>query len=170
MKVYQYYKDLPPWAKGVSVVGVLLITYVVGRRVYKYAFPSQSEKEARKLFDNIENEINKKEEQGMSPTFPDSNYVTFANTIYNGMRYAVGDNYSDVEENMKKMQNDLDVAKLIKAFGIRQDYNFGIPSGNPKDLFTFVKEELGNDWGGITDYRLNRINEDWSKKGITYKI
>jgi hypothetical protein len=68
------------------------------------------------------------------------------------------------------MNNDLDVAKLIKAFGQKQNYCFGVPSGGEMDLFTFVKKELGNDYGGLTDYGLQRVNKDWTKKGITYKI
>lgn len=86
------------------------------------------------------------------------------------MRFAVGDDYATVESTMKKMQNDLDVAKLIQAFGTRQDYAFGIPTGNPMDLFTYVQKELGNDWGGLTNYRVKNINADWKKKGITYQI
>jgi DMSO reductase anchor subunit len=34
-KVYDYYKDLPSWAKGVTVVGGLVIAYIIGNRIYK---------------------------------------------------------------------------------------------------------------------------------------
>jgi hypothetical protein len=103
-------------------------------------------------------------------SFPESAYSTFANTIYNGMRYCAGDDYGTVETTLKKMKNDLDVAKLIKAFGKRQDYCFGIPASGELDLFTYVQKELGNDWGGLTNYRVKNINADWKKKGIKYEI
>jgi hypothetical protein len=169
-KVYQYYKDLPSWAKGVSVVGLLFVGYIVGRKIYKVVFPSPDEAKNRQLFNQIDNEIKANENAGLRPTFQESNYQTFANTIYNSMRYAIGDDYAAVERTLKLMKNNLDVNKLIKAFGTRQDYVFGIDAGKPMDLLTYVRKELGNDYGGLTDYRVQRINADWKTKGISYII
>lgn len=168
--MYRYYKQLPDWAKGVTVVGTLVIVFFVGKRIYKAVFPTEQDKKNKELAKNIDNEISTNSQKGLKPTFLDSNYTTFANTIYNSMRYVIGDDYAAVEDILKKMNNDLDVSKLIKSFGYRQDYAFGIPAGSPMDLFTYVRKELGNDYAGITDYRLKRVNADWLKKGITYKI
>ena len=170
MKVYQYYKDLPPWAKGVVVVGGALVVYLVGSRVYRAVFPTEAQKKNRELEKNIDSEISKLQSNGKKASFSDSNYNTFANTIYNSMRYAVGDDYGTVELTLKRMQNDLDVAKLIKAFGVKQDYFFGLPAGDKMDLFTYIQKELGNEYGGFTNYRVKNINEDWKKKGISYQI
>jgi hypothetical protein len=170
MKVYQYYKELPPWAKGVVVVGGVVVVYLVGSRVYRAVFPTEAQRKNRELEKNIDNEISKLQGNGKKASFSDSNYNTFANTIYNSMRYAVGDDYGTVELTLKRMKNDLDVAKLIKAFGVKQDYFFGIPAGDKMDLFTYIQKELGNEYGGLTNYRVKRINEDWSKKGISYQI
>jgi len=169
-KVYQYYKDLPPWAKGVVVVGGALVVYLVGSRLYRAVFPTETERKNRALEKNVDNEIVKLQNDGKKATYSDSNYNTFANTIYNSMRFAVGDDYATVELTMKRMNNDLDVAKLINAFGTRQDYAFGIPVGSPMDLFTYIQKELGNDYGGLTNYRVKNINADWKKKGISYQI
>ena len=170
MKAYQYYKDLPQWAKGIVVVGGGIVVFLVGRRLYKAVFPSDEEKKNRELQQNVNNEIQALTNQGMKPSFAESQYVTFANTIYNSMRYAVGDDYSTVEKTLKKMNNDLDVAKLIRAFGKRQDYFFGLPVSGELDLFTYVQKELGNEYGGLTSYRVKGINEEWKKKGIKYQI
>jgi len=170
MKVYQYYKDLPPWAKGVVVVGGAVVVYLVGSRVYRAVFPTEAQRKNRELEKNIDSEISKMQGNGKKASFSDSNYNTFANTIYNSMRFAVGDDYGTVESTLKRMKNDLDVAKLIKAFGLKQDYFFGLPAGDKMDLFTFVQKELGNEYGGLTNYRVKKINEDWSKKGISYQI
>ena len=170
MKVYQYYKDLPPWAKGVVVVGGAVVVYLVGSRVYRAVFPTDAQRKNRELEKNIDSEISKMQGNGKKASFSDSNYNTFANTIYNSMRFAIGDDYGTVESTLKRMKNDLDVAKLIKAFGLKQDFFFGLPAGDKMDLFTFVQKELGNEYGGLTNYRVKRINEDWSKKGILYQI
>lgn len=167
--LYKYYIELPTWAKGIVVVGGGLALYIIGSRIVKSVFISETERKNRELVKNVKDEISKFIKNGIRPSFVDSNYNTFANTIYNGMRYAVGDNYDAVEETLKRMKNDLDVAKLIQAFGERQNYAFGIPTGNPMDLFTFVQSELGNEWFKVSS-RIKSINEDWSRKGITYQL
>lgn len=168
--VYNYYSELPSWAKGVVVIGGGLVLYLIGSRVIKTVFPSEQQKRNRELAKNVDEEIKDLSKRGIKPSFVDSNYNTFANTIYNGMRYAVGDDYGIVETTLKKMKNDIDVAKLIKAFGERQNYAFGIPTGSAMDLFTFVQSELGNEWFGITNYRVKSVNTDWKSKGISYQI
>lgn len=168
MKVYQYYKELPSWAKGVVVVGGALGLFFVGRKLYTIVFPSAEEKRDKELLNDINNEIAKLQKV-QKASYPDSTYITLANTIYNGMKYAVGDDYGAVQDSLKKMKNDLDVAKLVKAFGKRTSYAFGIPMGD-YDLLTFVRKELGNEFGGLTGYRVTDINKDWASKKITYTI
>jgi hypothetical protein len=169
MKVYQYYKELPPCAKGAIVVGGVAALFFVGKKLYTIVFPSAEAKRNAELNRNIDSEIAKLQKFQMA-SFPDSTYNTLANTIYNSMRFAVGDDYGAVQDSLKKMKNDLDVAKLIKAFGSRQDYAFGIPVGDKMDLFTYVKKELGNEYFGLTSYRVTNINKDWASKKIKYTI
>ena len=169
VEAYKYYKELPPWAKGVVVVGGAVALFFVGKKLYSIVFPSAEAKRNAELTRNIDTEIARLQKT-QKATFPDSSYNTLANTIYNSMRFAVGDDYGAVQDSLKKMKNDLDVAKLIKAFGTRQDYAFGIPVGDKMDLLTYVKKELGNEWGGLTAYRVTDINKDWAAKKITYTI
>jgi len=165
----QYYNDLPAWSKGVVVVGGLLLAYFVGKKVVNFIFPSANQKRNQELAKNIANEIARLK-RTKTQSFPDSQYLTFANKIFDGMRYCVGDDYGGVEETMKKMNNDLDVALLIQAYGFRQRSCFGLDFQPIYDLFTSVQAELGNEWGGLTNYRVDSINNNWARKGITYRI
>jgi len=168
-KLYAYYKDLPPWTKGVVVVGGLLVVYIVAKKFKGLIFPSASQQRNAVLAKDIGTEIARLK-RTMTQSYPSSTYSTLANSIYNGMRYCLGDDYGTVADSMKKMKNDLDVALLIQAYGFRQKYCFGIAKGEASDLMSSVQEELGQEWGGLTNYRIDQINNDWASKGITYKL
>jgi|688.fasta_scaffold20765_15 hypothetical protein len=167
--IKEYYGGLPTWAKGVVVVGGLFIVYAVGKKVIGIAFPSASKVRNQQLAKDITQEISRLRKT-KTQTFNDSQYKVFANSIYEGMRYCVGDDYGGVEDTMKKMMNDLDVALLIQAYGFRRRACFGIDTGGTDDLFTSVKAELGNEWGGLTGYRVTNINNNWARKGINYRL
>lgn len=167
-KVYQYYTELPQWAKGVVVVGLTGIVVLAGLKIYRKLSPSKEEQDAKKFLEDVNDDVTKFRRLGEVQTFPEASYMQFANTIYEGMRYAVGDDYGAVVDTCKKMMNSLDVALLIKAFGIRQNYIFAIPAGTPMDMLTFIKTELGNEFWYIN--RIGQINTDWNSKGIKYRV
>ena len=167
--VLKYYEDLPSWAKGAVVVGGLLIVYVVGKRVIRFVFPSADQQRNQQLAKDIAKEIAALK-RIHTPTFAESQYNIFANNIFEGVRYCVGDDYGAVESTMKKMMNDLDVALLIQAYGFRQRSCFGLDFQPIYDLFSTVKAELGNEWGGLTNYRIDNINNNWASKGIKYRL
>jgi hypothetical protein len=169
-KAYDYYKDLPAWAKGIVIVGGVGILAYAGIRLAKKLFPSEAQKRANRMEIDVNKEISDASFQGQKASFPESSYISFANTIHNAIQLCVGDDYGTVVITLKKMQNNLDVAKLIKAYGTRQRYCFGIPSGSKDDLFSAVQAELGQEYAGLTNYRVKQINADWKAKGIKYQI
>lgn len=141
----------------------------IAYKIYKILFKNEQEQTNQQIIQQAEKE--KKElEKKFKLTFPVSQYPIFANLIYESTKYGIGDNYGAVVTTLKKLKNDLDVATLIKAYGSRQNYIFGIPAGEKRDLFTNIKAELGNEYGGLTSYRIDQINNDWQKKGIKYRV
>lgn len=168
-KYFKYYKDLPEWAKGVVVVGGLGLVGIVGYKAYRLIFPSESQKKSQLLLNTIDADIAKLKASGLRESYPNADYLTSANTIYEAMRYCAGDSYSTVVSVCKKMMNDLDVALLMKAFGTKQNYCFGIDAGAPMDLFSFIQRELGTEWL-LFDWKIQEINRNWSSKGITYRL
>jgi uncharacterized protein YneF (UPF0154 family) len=170
----ELFKNLPPWAKGAiavtvtagAVVGIFYTVKAIKKRINQ---PSDEES-LKELIKKNEDELSQNKNKGFKLTFPESQYNSMANQIYEGMRYCLGDDYASVEKTLLKMKNDLDVNYLVKAFGKRQGYCFGIPEGGLRDLFTFVRSELGTEYGGLSDSRLVAVNKDWVKKGIKYKF
>jgi hypothetical protein len=167
-KATEYYQGLPSWGKGVVVVVGAFVVYTVGKKLYRFVFPSAQTQRNQQIAKNIDEEI-KNWRKTQTQSFTDSQYGLFANQVYDGMAYCVGDDYDSVEETLKRMNNNLDVALLIKAYGFRQRYCFGIPAEGIMDLFTSVQAELGEEWG-FTNYRVDNINNAWARKGITYRI
>jgi hypothetical protein len=140
-----------------------------GYKILSSIFKSDSEKASELILSEAEKE--KKElEKKFKLSFSPTQYAQFANSIYESTKYGIGDNYAAVVDIMKNLKNDLDVNKLITVYGSKQNYIFGIPQGAPRDLFTNIRAELGNEYLGLTSYKLNKINEDWAKKGIKYKL
>lgn len=156
---------MTPVEKGVTIAAIAGGVYLT----YKL-FNKNAQVETNKaILNEAQKEINALNKK-YTPTFQPSNYLAFANSIYEGTKYGIGDNYGGVRDILKKMKNDLDVLMLIKAYGSRQNYVFGIPQGEKKDLFTNIREELGNEFFGLSSSKLDAINDDWKKKNIHYQI
>lgn len=161
-KVFKYYTELPPWAKGIVVVGGLGIAYIIGSKIYAALKPKPQE------IKNVENDISRLETT-MQPTYGDATYDQYANTIYNAQRTSASNDSGAIMDVALLMKNDLDIAKLVKAYGTRQDYAFGIPTDS-YSLFGAMRKGIEADLFGAFAYRIGKINTDWASKGITYKI
>jgi hypothetical protein len=161
-KLYNYYTELPPWAKGVVVVGGLGIAYLIGSKIYVALKPKPQD------IKNVENDITRLGAK-MQPSYGDATYDQYANTIYNAQRTSASNDSGAIVDVALLMKNDLDVAKLVKAYGTRQVYAFGIPTDS-FGLFGAMRKGITSDLFGAFSYRITKINSDWAAKGITYQI
>jgi hypothetical protein len=163
-KALEIYKGLPSWGKGLVVVGGAGAVIVLGVTIYKKIFP---EKPSQELL-NVEDDLIRLSKIH-SPTYADSAYDGYANTVYNSQRTSLGNDSGRIMDTLVLMQNDLDVAKLIKAYGTRQNYAFGFPTES-YNLLGAARNGITSDMYGLYSYRVGIINKDWTKKGITYQI
>lgn len=98
------------------------------------------------------------------PTKTEGEWVIIADTIYNALRFsALDDDKAAATYQVARVKNDADVALLLKAFGKRQEYAFGIPVGKPKSLQAFVRDNLSST-------QINAINDNYSRKKIKFKF
>jgi hypothetical protein len=111
--------------------------------VYKFFFKkSATEQTSQNVVDAQTQYINNLSKT-LTPSYNLSYYGSLANQIYNTIAYSgAADNYTNTFQLMLKVLNQLDMALLIKAYGVRQRYFFGLPAGYPEDLITSVSNEL----------------------------
>lgn len=121
----------------------------------------QKEKSEATNIQDLEKNLNA---LGVSITKSKAEWDQIANTIYNDLRYsALDDNTSDAGYQVARVKNDADIIYLVKTFGKRQEYFFGIPTGSPKGLVEFINSNLSRD-------NINLINDNYTRKGIKFKF
>jgi hypothetical protein len=105
------------------------------------------------------NEVKNLTAKGVKPTYPDSNYSQWASSIVSAGFNTLGTNEQAIYAIFNKMVNDLDVAKLIVAFGVqRVEFSFQkVPLG------AWLSSELDSD-------ELEVINKILRNKNIKYQF
>lgn len=161
-KFYQYYKELPPWAKGVIIVGSALVAYLAAKsiidRIKKDASPEN--KEAI----DAANALVELSKQGIVPSFSASQYDGWAGAIVQAVNDC-GTDEGAIYNVFSQMKNEADVQKLIAVYGVR-DYKgcfenyFGMVS---RGLSGTLSSELST---GEKDY----LNGILQSKGITTRF
>jgi len=94
----------------------------------------------------------------------DTYWSGVADGIHESLKYsAVSDNKAEAERLLKMPKNNCDVLALIRLYGKRQLYVFGLPDGDVKTLQQTVISELSTS-------RITNVNKDYEKKGITLRF
>jgi len=105
------------------------------------------------------NEVKTLSSKGVKATYPDSSYTQFASAIVSAGFNTLGTNEQAIYAIFRKMMNDLDVAKLIVAFGNqRVEFSF-----QTMPLGAWLSTELDNNEMAI-------VNKILSDKKIKYQF
>lgn len=117
-------------------------------------FKKDPSAEAKKDEQTLKNE-------GQKASYLDSAYTGYADAIYSARsaNNFLGTDEDQIYNTFKKMNNDLDIAKLTTAFG-KKRLSFSLDSAN---LGGFLNDELDKD-------ELNIINTALRSKGIKYQF
>jgi len=167
------FSDLPTWAKGVIAIAVTGTVIFVGYKVYKKVFKSDEEKDAEKRKQDelkFQKKEEKKESVKVNPTYKESEYIAYADTLFNELNSCF-DSAPTVEKILMSMKNDLDVSKLITAYGKRQRTNcVGLDTGGVDGLLVSLRAKWVSGVGTGYNYFIKRVNNDWANKHITYRV
>ena len=182
-KFYDYYKDIPTWAKGVVVVGGIAIVYFTAKSFLKKVKANAEKEKAMETVTYQKKEEKQLEETGLRATFSDSQYKAWADALQNqfdGCDIDISDftfwgnlfkgftgsnSAKKLVSIISKFKNDLDFLKLSTAWGIRTYDQCGWGTGNVENatLSKAVSDELN-------ETEISTINKTLAKSGIKYKF
>jgi hypothetical protein len=179
-KALELWNGLPTWAKGVIAVGGVAIVYFAGRGIWKQFRKSKDTEKQRESLRTQRQEINQLQNLGQRPSFPQSQYKSWADRIQN--QYDGADfkqNLFDYDipvlgtwsgsgkvtaQIISQLKNNLDFLKLSEAYGVRTYDQAGWFTGDfTGNLTQAINDEL--DSGEV-----NALNNMLKKQGITYRF
>ena len=113
----QVFQGMPQTAKIiiVSVVsaGVLFTAY----KLYGYFSNLAASQSGKKEVSDVNSQLTTLQNQGISPSYPDAQYDTWANELKPALS-GCGTNSTVMNGVITKLNNDADVYKLVTAFGV----------------------------------------------------
>jgi hypothetical protein len=178
MNAFAWFKQLPPWAKGVVAVVVVGGGAYVSYKIYR-GFKDAIEKgKSQKSIKDVGKERAVLEEQGQKATYSDSQYQGWATALldqFAGCDFSApmpifpGLNLSysgqKIYSILNGFKNNVDFLKLVEAWGIRTYDDCGWGSGDVTNvnLYQAVANELGNG-------EIETLNKLLKSKSITYSF
>jgi hypothetical protein len=145
------------------IVGGLAAYFAVLRPILeKLGIVKSSEQQRQENYE--ETEKNKYLDPGKeAPTKSPGEWVIIADQIYQDLKFSrISDNRADAGYQVSRVKNNADFKLLYKAFGSRQEYTFGIPTGGKKDLAQFIVDNLERN-------QIEIINRNYKVKGIKFQ-
>lgn len=173
-KVFNYYKELPDWAKGAVVVGGIAVSYFVISTTLKRIRRSKDIKEVQKETDYANRDLMELARKGIRPTLDKTQMEILIKSLVeamNGCSY----NQTRIEDAFKKLNNEADVKLLIRDFGVR--YYMPCAISSPISYIKYLNDDKS--FGGTVatwlNYDLgtsdvNKINKILADKKINFKF
>jgi len=119
-KFLEFWDGLPPWAKGVALVGTLGVLTVVGFKINTAIKNKAAEKSNAQTTSDAQQDSAKLTAQGINPSFLGSQYASWSDQLQEAMNSCGQDGWEqDVLNIFKQLLNTQDVLMLISAFGVR---------------------------------------------------
>lgn len=164
MTAGETFNNLPGWAKGAIAVVGTGVAVLVGYGIYSAVKGRIKMAGDYKEQKDVKDDIKDLAENGVKPSYSDSQYSGWANQIFAALDGYTSDELS-VYRVFANMKNDADVLKLINAYGIRE---ISSGAGNPTPNFK------GTLAGAITDEfdhaEITQINKILGLRGIKIKF
>jgi len=173
-KVYTYYTELPDWAKGVVVVGVLGVSYIVISRTIARIRKNKDIKDSGKEADYANQDLIELAKRGIRPTLDRTQMEILIKSLeqsMNGCSYS----QSKIENAFKKLNNEADLKLLIRDFAVRFYQPCAISSPISYGIYLTDNKHFGGSLATWLNYDLdssdiNSINKILANKNINFKF
>jgi len=153
----KFLADTPRWAKG------LVVAAVIGGVVYVIA--KATKKGNGTSLPDVQGDIKELQKKGQVASYSKGQYDLFANKLKQAF-YSYGTDEAAVYSVFGQMNNDLDIAELIKSFGIwKVEGSIWRPfdTRGDGDLSAWMTSELDSD-------EIKQVNTLLANKGIKYQF
>jgi hypothetical protein len=169
---YQYYKDLPSWAKGVVVVGSGVVAYMAVTSIMRKINQAKETAKSMQEVDSANSELQTEIKSGKKPTITN----TIAEAISNAIVSASNDCGTDeklIFSQFDKVNNQADMLLLVQIFGLRKKIRC-VFSDDPRESFMSaytppmsLSAMLNSE---LDTTQLQTLNNKLATKGIKYKF
>ncbi len=166
------YTELPSWAKGVVVVGGLVVGYLAVTSILKSIKAKKNKEESLAEVNNANSELNTQIKTGKGPTIARSTAEVMANAIVSASNDC-GTNEKQIYAQFDKVNNTADILLFVDVFGLRKKVrcpftddpreSFFSANTPPMSLSAMINSELDAT-------QIATINNKLASKGITYKF
>ena len=171
-KVYDYYNGLPQWARGIVVVGGLVVGYIAVNAIIKKVSQNKKDASALQEISTASGDLSAVIASGTSPTLNNSQLEAMSSAIIEASNGCGTDN-NMIFSTFSKVKNDADILSFIKVFGLRKKTrcpftsdtmeSFWSSNTMPMSLSAMVNSEMDTT-------EIQKINDGFLAKGMRYQF
>lgn len=166
------YTELPSWAKGVVVVGGLVVGYLAVTRIISEIKGAVNKKKSEKEITTAQDELQQEINSGNKPTISRSNAEAISNAI------VIASNDCGTDDDLiinafDSIKNQADMLLLVDVFGLRAKVRCPFSSDTrvdfwskftpPMSISAMISSELSSS-------QIKSLNAKLGAKGISYRF
>jgi len=166
------YTELPSWAKGIVVVGGLVVGYLAVTSILRAIKAKKTEAESKAEISQANTELNTQIKSGNGPTIQRSQAEVMANAIVAASNDC-GTDEKQIYAQFDKVKNQADILLFVDVFGLRKKVrcpfsddpreSFFSSDTPPMSLSAMINSELDTT-------EIQTLNNKLATKGIKYKF
>lgn len=159
---FAYYKEQPGWAKGLITLVLLAIVLLALYQGYALIKKGIEVAKAKKSLNTIDTNIKAMQQSGIKPSYSDSQYAAWANALQIAFD-GYGTDEVAIENIILMMKKDIDVLKLIEAYGVREIKGGWLMPNFTGDLASTLASELDSN-------EIRDMNQNLRNNGIQFQF
>jgi hypothetical protein len=171
-KVFEYYKELPSWAKGIVVIGGLGLAYITVKQIVDKIKEAARQKKQMEEITAVQNDLKSLENKGIKPKLSKSALEAMSAAIVDAVN-GCGTDMGKIKAQFTKVTNDADVLALIQIFGLRKKIRCTFSDDPREDFWSDMTPPLSlteHIQSDLSSSDVNSVNRILSDKGIKYQF